>query len=82
MAVIGGLGTLWGPLFGATVVVALSELLREVIPLIIPGAGGEYQVIIYGILLVVLMIFQPQGLSGMGRNLHLKRKKTVKEAAL
>jgi branched-chain amino acid transport system permease protein len=61
MAVIGGLGTFWGPLLGAVVVVALSELLREVVPLLIPGAGGEYQIIIYGIILIVLMIYQRKG---------------------
>ncbi|NLI92425.1 MAG: branched-chain amino acid ABC transporter permease [Peptococcaceae bacterium] len=67
MAVIGGLGTFWGPLLGSMVVVALSEVLREVVPLIIPNAGGEYQIIIYGVILVVLMIYQPGGLSGIKR---------------
>ncbi|MHB8124899.1 MAG: branched-chain amino acid ABC transporter permease [Desulfitobacteriaceae bacterium] len=65
MAVIGGLGTFWGPLLGAAVVVALGEILREVVPLLIPGAGGEYQIIIYGLILVVLMIYQPKGLSSI-----------------
>jgi len=80
MAVIGGLGTFWGPLLGAAVVVLLSELLREIVPMIIPGAGGEYQIIIYGIILVALMIFQPQGLSGMGKYLRLSSKTRRKEA--
>ena len=78
MAVIGGLGTFWGPLLGATVVVALNELLREVVPLLIPGAGGEYQIIIYGVILVSLMIFQPQGLSSIGRYFRLPLKKEPK----
>ncbi len=72
MAVIGGLGTFWGPLIGAVVVVALGEFLREVVPLIIPDAGGEYQIIIYGIILVVLMIYQPKGLSSLGRYISFK----------
>lgn len=71
MAVIGGLGTFWGPLLGAVVVVALSEILKELVPLIIPGAGGEYQIILYGIILVALMIYRPQGLSSIG---HYFRK--------
>lgn len=69
MAVIGGLGTFWGPLIGATVVVALSEILRELVPMLIPGAGGEYQIIIYGLILVALIIYQPQGLSSIGKYL-------------
>lgn len=81
MAVIGGLGTFWGPLVGAAVVVALSEILRELIPLLIPGAGGEYQIIIYGIILVVLVIYQPKGISGMGKYLRLPWQKGVKTNA-
>ncbi|HWQ71021.1 MAG TPA: branched-chain amino acid ABC transporter permease [Desulfitobacteriaceae bacterium] len=66
MAVVGGLGTFWGPLLGAAVIVALSEILRETVPLLIPGAGGEYQIIIYGIILIILMIYKPEGLSSLG----------------
>lgn len=73
MAVLGGLGTFWGPLLGAAVVVLLGELLREVVPLIIPGAGGEYQIIIYGIILVALMIFRPQGLSSLNQYFQVKK---------
>ncbi|RNC29912.1 MAG: hypothetical protein AWM53_00132 [Candidatus Dichloromethanomonas elyunquensis] len=72
MAVIGGLGTFWGPLIGAMVVVLLSEVLKEVIPLIIPNAGGEYQIIIYGMILVILMIYQPQGLSSLRNRISLR----------
>lgn len=78
MAVIGGLGTFWGPVIGAVVVVALNELLREIVPLLIPGAGGEYQIIIYGVILVGLMIFQPKGLSGMGQYFRIPLKKQLK----
>lgn len=75
MVVIGGLGTFWGPLLGAGVVVALNELLREIVPLVIPGAGGEYQIIIYGMILVGLMIFQPKGLSSIGKYFRLPLKR-------
>lgn len=65
MAVIGGLGTFWGPLLGVGVVVVLGEFLRWAVPLVIPGAGGEYQIIFFGIILVILMVFRPEGLSQM-----------------
>jgi len=58
MAVVGGLGTVWGPLLGAGLVVFLGEVLRWAIPLAIPGAGGEYQIIFFGIILVLIMIFK------------------------
>lgn len=63
MAVIGGLGTIWGPVLGVALVVALGEVLRWLVPLIIPNAGGEYQIIFYGLILVLTMIFKPEGLS-------------------
>ncbi|MCL6558147.1 MAG: branched-chain amino acid ABC transporter permease [Firmicutes bacterium] len=65
MAVVGGLGTLWGPLLGAGAVVVLSEVLRWAVPLVIPGAGGEYEIIFFGIILVLLMVFRPEGLGGL-----------------
>lgn len=61
MAVLGGMGTVWGPLLGAGLVVALGEALRWLIPLAISGAGGEYQIIFYGLILVLLMIFRSGG---------------------
>lgn len=62
MAVIGGLGTVWGPVIGVSLVVALGEVLRWLIPLALPSAGGEYQIIFFGLILVLVMIFKPEGL--------------------
>ncbi|MCL6635919.1 MAG: branched-chain amino acid ABC transporter permease, partial [Peptococcaceae bacterium] len=62
MAVVGGLGTFWGPLLGTALVVALGEVLRWAIPLLMPEAGGEYQIIFFGVILVLVMIFRPEGL--------------------
>lgn len=65
MAVVGGLGTLWGPLLGVSLVVILGEVLRWAVPLVIPGAGGEYQIIFFGIILMLVMIFRPEGLESL-----------------
>lgn len=67
MAVVGGLGTLVGPIAGAALVVALGEFLRWAIPLAIPGAGGEYEIIFFGLILVGVMVACPQGLGALGR---------------
>jgi branched-chain amino acid transport system permease protein len=67
MAVVGGLGTLFGPIVGAALVVALGEFLRWAIPLVIPGAGGEYEIIFFGLILVGVMVVCPQGLGALGR---------------
>ncbi len=65
MAVVGGLGTFWGPLLGSGLVVALGEVLRWAVPLVIPGAGGEYQIIFFGMILVLVVVFRPKGLGSL-----------------
>ncbi len=68
MAVIGGAASIWGGLFGAVFVTVLTELLREVLPLVIEGAGGDVETAFFGLLLVLVMIFLPDGLlPGLGR---------------
>jgi branched-chain amino acid transport system permease protein len=60
MVVIGGLGTIGGSVVGAIFYVIVPELLRG-----IKDAPG----LVFGLLLVVVMVFMPQGLWGMIRRL-------------
>lgn len=70
MAVIGGAASVWGGLFGAVFMTALTEVLRKVLPLVIPDAGGDVETLFFGVLLVVMMIFLPEGLlPGLARRL-------------
>jgi len=62
MVIIGGAGSLWGPLIGAFVLVTLPEALRFVG---LPDAiAANVRQIIYGSLLVIMMMFRPRGLVG------------------
>ncbi len=62
MVIIGGAGSMWGPLVGAVVLVTLPEALRFVgLP---TAAAANLRQIIYGALLVVMMMARPQGLVG------------------
>ncbi|MFW6205561.1 MAG: ATP-binding cassette domain-containing protein, partial [Actinomycetota bacterium] len=63
MVVLGGLGTVWGAVTGSVAVQALDEGMRTLIPVIIPGASGEVQLIGFGIVLVLLVILLPGGLA-------------------
>ena len=63
MAAVGGMGTIWGAPAGTAAVMLLALVLREALPLITGPAAGEYEMIAYGVLLVVIMIFVPQGLT-------------------
>ena len=61
IAVMGGVGTLWGPVIGAAVLVPLSEATR----IWFGGTGGTLDLMIYGVLIVVLSIYRPDGLVGL-----------------
>jgi branched-chain amino acid transport system permease protein len=92
IAIIGGIGTIFGPLIGALVLVSLSEALRSnalTDALIHMGAVradsrvgvflkenlSHAHVLIYGILVVIVILFMPQGLLGFGRRLVTRRRK-------
>jgi branched-chain amino acid transport system permease protein len=62
MAVIGGLGSVWGALAGAFAVEWLGDGLRDLIPVLIPGATGEVQLVGFGIALVVVIVALPGGI--------------------
>lgn len=65
MVIIGGAGSLWGPLIGAVVLVMLPEALRFLgLP---SGLAANLRQVIYGVLLVLMMMFRPQGLVGRYR---------------
>ncbi|MEH7388194.1 branched-chain amino acid ABC transporter permease [Bacillus sp. JJ1521] len=88
IAVVGGLTNVWGGLIGAIVITGLGELVREVVPLFLPNAGSEYELILFGVILVATMIFMPKGLSVGVKDGMLnwasrsKSKKRVKEGEL
>ena len=56
-AVLGGVGTLWGPLVGAAVLIPTSELTRSYM-----GGAGGVDLMIYGGLIVVVALARPAGL--------------------
>jgi len=57
MVVFGGIGTRWGPIIGAIILGVLPEVSRPIM---------EYRTLIYGVLLLGMMRFQPGGLLGSG----------------
>jgi branched-chain amino acid transport system permease protein len=57
-AVLGGVGTLWGPVLGAAVLIPASELSRSYLG----GSGRGVDLMLYGGLIVVVALARPQGL--------------------
>lgn len=64
-AIVGGMGTLWGPVLGAAVLHALAEGTRNLF-----GALPGLNMVIYGAVLVVIVMFLPRGLSGAGQSVR------------
>jgi branched-chain amino acid transport system permease protein len=68
MVVLGGVASLWGAVLGAALVVVLVEALRALIPWLTAVHGAaEYEIVIFGALLMAMMIFLPGGLTGLRR---------------
>ncbi|KAA0975395.1 ATP-binding cassette domain-containing protein [Pseudomonas sp. ANT_H12B] len=61
MALIGGVGSVWGALLGAGILTLLKQWLQDWLPLLL-GNTGNYEIIVFGILIVVLMQRAPGGL--------------------
>jgi len=70
LIIIGGLGSLPGVVVGALVLVGLPELLREF---------NDYRLLVYGVVLVVMMLYRPQGLwpeESIAREMHEAREQS------
>jgi len=61
MAVVGGVGYIWGAIVGAGLVKLLDDYLQVLLPKLI-GTSGSYEVIVFGIVLVLLLKYLPDGL--------------------
>jgi branched-chain amino acid transport system permease protein len=58
-AIVGGLGTVWGPVLGAFALHALADFTRNLF-----GALPGISMVIYGIVLVVMVMFSSKGIAG------------------
>jgi branched-chain amino acid transport system permease protein len=68
MVVLGGTASLWGSVLGAAAVVLLVEGLRSLLPLVSASHGAaEYEIVLFGVVLMAFMILLPGGLAGLVR---------------
>jgi branched-chain amino acid transport system permease protein len=65
IAVVGGLGTRYGPILGSIVVVVAPQFLARF---------GELETLVYGLCLLLFLIFMPHGLSGLFRSLASRQR--------
>ncbi len=60
MALLGGRQSWVGPVIGASIVVVINEVLTAYV-----GIGAEFSRVIYGLLLVIVIMYLPNGLIGL-----------------
>lgn len=63
LATFGGVGTYWGPIVGTAILLPMSEFVR----IRFGGTGGAEDLMIYGVLIVVIAVFEPTGMVGIYR---------------
>jgi len=64
MMIMGGMGTLFGPIFGAAAYILLEEWIPEILELIHTG-WGEHWWVAFGPVLILLVLFAKRGLWGL-----------------
>lgn len=67
--IIGGIGTLFGPLFGTLTLLGLGELAKIGIHALFGSAVPGVDLVVYGALLIAAIAFAPQGVTGLARRL-------------
>jgi branched-chain amino acid transport system permease protein len=63
LATFGGVGTYWGPIVGSALLIPISEFVR----IRFGGTGGAEDLIVYGLLIVGIAVFEPTGIVGIFR---------------
>jgi len=54
MAVVGGAGSVWGAVIGATLITLAKQVLQDILPTLL-GRSGNFEMVVFGILMVVVL---------------------------
>ena len=76
--IIGGLGSLLGPIIGALINKPLAELIRGVLSSTTSGST----LIVYGAFLILSVLFMPKGVTGVLHTLYLKWRRGIEKSQL
>ena len=68
-AVLGGVGTLWGALVGAAILIPITEITRSYLG----GTGSGFDLILYGALVMVVALARPEGVLSLFRRSRTAR---------
>jgi branched-chain amino acid transport system permease protein len=75
VSILGGVGTLFGPVIGSVVLTSIEEFTR----VMFGGTGKGTDVIIYAVLIIGVAVFYPTGIVGWWRSVKWKRAKAKEQ---
>jgi branched-chain amino acid transport system permease protein len=78
VALFGGVGSAWGPVIGSAILIPLAEVLQGEFGDKLPGIQG----VVYGIAIILVILFAPEGIYWRIRDLMKARHKTAPPATL
>jgi branched-chain amino acid transport system permease protein len=61
MAVVGGIGYIWGAVLGAGLLTILKDVLQDLLPRLL-GATGNFEIIVFGALMILLLQYARDGI--------------------
>ncbi len=70
VATLGGVGTILGPVIGAFILIPISEFTR----IYLGGGGKGTDLIIYGLLIIIICVYQPFGVIGIAKRFRKKER--------
>lgn len=73
IAVLGGMGSVWGPLIGSIIILILSESSRA----FFGGIGAGLDFVIYGLLIIIIAVWQPGGIIGAVETMRIRKKRLL-----
>lgn len=77
VCLFGGIGTVWGPVIGAAILIPLSETLHAELGHVLPGIQG----VIFGVAIVAIILLAPEGIFWRVRDALLARRSAGPSAA-
>lgn len=73
VAILGGVGTVWGPFLGSLILIPISEILR----IFLGGGGRGISLLVYGLAIILISVWQPSGVMGWYHSYQRRRQETL-----
>lgn len=77
VTLFGGVGTVWGPIIGAAILIPLAETLHAEVGNLLHGIQG----VVYGVAIIIIILVAPEGLMWKIRDIMHARRKAAEPAA-